>query len=105
MMHEVSLDRVSDILAKAEQTFAEIEDHAQEYGRATYEGARRVEEWARSIIEQDNEYSTLFVTKVDEINGTLSDCRPFVDSHLASLCENVAFMSDTRCTFVYFELA
>lgn len=74
MMHEMSLDRLNGIIASAEQSFAEIEDRAQEYGRATYEGARRVEEWARGIIEQDNEYSSLFVTKVDEINGTSYAC-------------------------------
>lgn len=71
-MHDTSFDRVADILAQTEETFAGIVERADKYERATVEGARRVEEWARTIIEQDNQYASLFVTTADEINGKLS---------------------------------
>lgn len=70
-MRDASFDRVGDILARTEETFAEIVERADKYERATVEGARLVEEWARTIIEQDNQYASLFVTTADEINGKL----------------------------------
>lgn len=72
VMHEPSLDRVGNILARTEETFSQIEEQADKYAHTTAEYARLVEEWATTIIEQDNQFSSLFVTKVDEITGTFN---------------------------------
>lgn len=69
---DLILRRASDDLDKAYHVFGGIEERSEAYSRATYESARRVDEWAKELIEQGRAYALEFAHKIDELNGTFS---------------------------------
>lgn len=85
---DVTLRRAKDQLDKANVLFATIEERSQAFARATYESARRVDEWATNIVEKDRALSSEFVTHVDELGESLAREREKEQMELRTVADN-----------------
>lgn len=66
---DVILRRANEDLDKANLVFEAIKERSEAYSRATYESARRVDQWMKELIERGAAYALEFAHKIDELNG------------------------------------